>query len=109
MTMKISKLGKAGPTVSSVGLGCMGMSGMYGPSDRKESLATIHAAVEAGITLHRHLSPCATRFVAAHRRDHRWHCRQGESGSRAAYRTVGNRCRDPTSRGRRTPHCGFAN
>jgi len=51
MKMKILKLGKTGPHVSSFGLGCMGMSGMYGPSDRKESLATIHAAVEAGITL----------------------------------------------------------
>jgi aryl-alcohol dehydrogenase-like predicted oxidoreductase len=33
------------------GLGCMGMSGMYGPSDRAESIATIHAAIAAGITL----------------------------------------------------------
>jgi aryl-alcohol dehydrogenase-like predicted oxidoreductase len=44
-------LGKTGPTVSVLGLGCMGMSGMYGPSDRKESLATLQAAVDAGITL----------------------------------------------------------
>jgi aryl-alcohol dehydrogenase-like predicted oxidoreductase len=44
-------LGKTGPTVSALGLGCMGMSGMYGPSDRKESLATLQAAVDAGITL----------------------------------------------------------
>ena len=34
-----------------LGLGCMGMSGMYGPSDRAESLATIHAALDAGVTL----------------------------------------------------------
>jgi aryl-alcohol dehydrogenase-like predicted oxidoreductase len=34
-----------------LGLGCMGMSGMYGPSDRAESIATIHAAIGAGITL----------------------------------------------------------
>ncbi|HEV2702047.1 MAG TPA: aldo/keto reductase [Steroidobacteraceae bacterium] len=34
-----------------IGLGCMGMSGMYGPSDRTESIATIHAALAAGITL----------------------------------------------------------
>jgi aryl-alcohol dehydrogenase-like predicted oxidoreductase len=34
-----------------IGLGCMGMSGMYGPSDRAESIATIHAALAAGITL----------------------------------------------------------
>jgi aryl-alcohol dehydrogenase-like predicted oxidoreductase len=34
-----------------MGLGCMGMSGMYGPADRGESIATIHAALEAGVTL----------------------------------------------------------
>lgn len=44
-------LGRSGPTVSAIGLGCMGMSGMYGPSDRAESIATIHAALDAGITL----------------------------------------------------------
>jgi aryl-alcohol dehydrogenase-like predicted oxidoreductase len=44
-------LGKTGPSVSALGLGCMGMSGMYGPADRKESLATLQAAVDAGITL----------------------------------------------------------
>lgn len=44
-------LGKTGPTVSALGLGCMGMSGMYGPADRAESIATIHAALEAGVTL----------------------------------------------------------
>jgi len=49
--MERKKLGKLGPTVSVVGLGCMGMSGMYGPSDRAESLATIHAALDAGINL----------------------------------------------------------
>ena len=49
--MKRLPLGKTGPTVSALGLGCMAMSGMYGPSDRKESLATIAAAVDAGITL----------------------------------------------------------
>src|SRR3954471_16882870 len=32
-----------------LGLGCMGMSGMYGPADRDESIATIHAALDAGI------------------------------------------------------------
>ena len=37
--------------VSAFGLGCMGMSGMYGPADRRESIATIHAALDAGITL----------------------------------------------------------
>jgi len=49
--MERKKLGKLGPTVSAVGLGCMGMSGMYGPSDRAESLATVHAALDAGINL----------------------------------------------------------
>jgi aryl-alcohol dehydrogenase-like predicted oxidoreductase len=44
-------LGSAGPTVSALALGCMGMSGMYGPSDESESIATIHAALDAGITL----------------------------------------------------------
>ncbi|WP_293882099.1 aldo/keto reductase [Sphingomonas sp.] len=44
-------LGKGGPTVSTIGLGCMGMSGMYGPADRAESIATIHAALDAGVTL----------------------------------------------------------
>lgn len=49
--MKTVTLGKSGPTVSTIGLGCMGMSGMYGPADRAESIATIHAALDAGINL----------------------------------------------------------
>jgi aryl-alcohol dehydrogenase-like predicted oxidoreductase len=49
--MKQRKLGATGPEVSEIGLGCMGMSDMYGPSDRGESIATIHAALDAGITL----------------------------------------------------------
>lgn len=49
--MKKVQLGRTGPLVSPLGLGCMGMSGMYGPADRSESIATIHAALEAGITL----------------------------------------------------------
>src|SRR5467141_544351 len=49
--MQTRKLGKTGPDVSAIGLGCMGMSGMYGPADRQESIATIHAALDAGITL----------------------------------------------------------
>src|SRR5690242_13434511 len=44
-------LGTAGPRISALGLGCMGMSGMYGPADEAEGIATIHAALDAGITL----------------------------------------------------------
>lgn len=49
--MEQRKLGATGPTVSSLGLGCMAMSDAYGPADRGESIATIHAALDAGITL----------------------------------------------------------
>jgi len=49
--MKMCTLGRGGPVVSRVGLGLMGMSGIYGPADDAESVATIHAALEAGITL----------------------------------------------------------
>ena len=49
--MEQRTLGTAGPAVSAVGLGCMGMSDLYGPADRAESIATIHAALEAGVTL----------------------------------------------------------
>ncbi|WP_454718305.1 aldo/keto reductase [Caulobacter segnis] len=49
--MKTRQLGKTGPVVSAFGLGAMGMSDMYGSSDRAESLATFDAAVEAGMTL----------------------------------------------------------
>jgi len=49
--MQTRTLGKNGPTVAALGLGCMGMSDFYGPADRSESIATIHAALDAGITL----------------------------------------------------------
>ena len=49
--MMTRQLGSAGPKVSALGLGCMAMSGVYGPSDRAESIATVHAALEAGVTL----------------------------------------------------------
>jgi aryl-alcohol dehydrogenase-like predicted oxidoreductase len=49
--MKTRRLGSTGPEVSALGLGCMGMSGMYGPADEAEGIATIHAALDAGVTL----------------------------------------------------------
>ena len=49
--MQTLRLGRDGPVVSAFGLGCMGMSGGYGPADDTESIATIHAALEAGITM----------------------------------------------------------
>jgi aryl-alcohol dehydrogenase-like predicted oxidoreductase len=47
----IVQLGATGPQVSRLGLGCMAMSGMYGQADRAESIATIHAALDAGLDL----------------------------------------------------------
>ena len=44
-------LGVNGPTSSAIGLGCMGMSDFYGPSDRAESIATIRTALDANVTL----------------------------------------------------------
>jgi pyridoxine 4-dehydrogenase len=49
--MERTQLGQAGPRTSRIGLGCMGMSDLYGPADRLESIATIHAALDAGILL----------------------------------------------------------
>ncbi|MFI9718398.1 aldo/keto reductase [Streptomyces sp. NPDC052396] len=49
--MQHRTLGTTGPQVSALGLGCMGMSALYGEADRAESIATIHAALDAGITL----------------------------------------------------------
>jgi aryl-alcohol dehydrogenase-like predicted oxidoreductase len=45
------RLGSTGPAVFPLGLGCMGMSGMYGASDEAESIATIHEALERGVQL----------------------------------------------------------
>jgi aryl-alcohol dehydrogenase-like predicted oxidoreductase len=49
--MQNRSLGRTGPTVSAIGLGCMGMSDFYGPADETESIATVHAALDSGITL----------------------------------------------------------
>ncbi|MDP9681662.1 aryl-alcohol dehydrogenase-like predicted oxidoreductase [Streptomyces griseoviridis] len=51
MTMTTRSLGTTGPRVSALGLGCMGMSALYGDADRAESVATLHAALDAGVTL----------------------------------------------------------
>jgi aryl-alcohol dehydrogenase-like predicted oxidoreductase len=47
--MKTHQLGRTGPTLSAMGLGCMGMSEFYGPGDEQESIATIRRALELGI------------------------------------------------------------
>ena len=52
MTMSSPRqLGSHGPRVFPIGLGCMGMSDLYGPADEAESIATIHAAIDAGVSL----------------------------------------------------------
>src|SRR5437660_5629291 len=48
--MKTRSLGRSGLTVSALGLGCMSMSEFYGPGDDAESTATIHRAIELGVT-----------------------------------------------------------
>ncbi len=50
--MEMKTLGRNGPKVGEIGLGCMGMSpGVYGPNDEAEGIATIRAALDAGVTL----------------------------------------------------------
>lgn len=49
--MEIRQLGLIGPSVSAIGLGCMGMSDLYGSADEAESIRTIHTALDAGINL----------------------------------------------------------
>ncbi|RSD07377.1 aldo/keto reductase [Amycolatopsis eburnea] len=49
--MRTRTLGRTGPAVSALGLGLMGMSDLYGPADETESVATIHAALDAGVSL----------------------------------------------------------
>ena len=44
------KLGRQGLEVSAIGLGCMGMSQSYGPADEEELIATLHRAIELGVT-----------------------------------------------------------
>ena len=48
--METIALGTQGLTVSRQGLGCMGMSDFYGPGDDEESIATVHRALELGVT-----------------------------------------------------------
>src|SRR5580704_10366895 len=49
--MSTRQLGSTGPTTIPLGLGCMGMSALYGPADEAESIATVHAALDTGVTL----------------------------------------------------------
>ncbi|GAU04022.1 aldo/keto reductase [Burkholderia stabilis] len=49
--MDTRRLGRTGPQVLAIALGCMGMSDFYGPADRDESIATLHAALDNGITM----------------------------------------------------------
>jgi len=49
--MRTRTLGSTGPVVSALGLGAMGMSDLYGPADEADGIATIHAALDAGVSL----------------------------------------------------------
>src|ERR687897_1990666 len=48
--MEQRQLGSSGLSVSALGLGCMGMSAFYGSTDEREAIATIHRAIELGVT-----------------------------------------------------------
>src|SRR5438132_14023393 len=50
-SMDTRKLGRNGPAVSALGLGCMGMTGIYGEPNESESVATIHRAIDLGVNL----------------------------------------------------------
>lgn len=75
--MDSRRLGDIGPVVSPLGLGCMGLSGVYGPVDDRQGIATIHAALEAGVTLldtgdfygMGHNETLIRRALKGHRRD----------------------------------------
>ena len=47
--MNQHRLGSSGPTVSAIGLGCMGLSGVYGPADDTESITLIQKAIDLGV------------------------------------------------------------
>ena len=67
--MQTRTLGSTGPAVSALGLGAMGMSGAYGAADRAESIATVHAALDARrhADRHRRLLRHGPQRVAARR------------------------------------------
>lgn len=73
--MSSRALGRNGPTVFPLALGCMGMSGMYGPSDEAESIATIHAAIGRGVTL----IDTGDFYSSSRSRSSSWRCQNARS------------------------------